>query len=182
MPLTPHGGCPRPLPLPAEPAPRPALATALATSGLLPLVSPGKRSAAARRDRGRARTLGSGGAEDAWSCAKTRGLCRSESHSDPSCGSQRFCGDRGPQSGSCGSGRSVAGPRRRSCCVSLVSGALVPVRPPACLRSCGPFGERASKFFFKKSFFFFAFFLFFFLLLTIIFSAVRPKKSLFRQS
>lgn len=95
LPLTPHGGSPRPLSLPAEPALSPGLATALATSGLLPLVSPGKRSAAARRDQGRASTSGSGGAEDAWSCARTRGLCRSESHSDPSCGSQRFCGDRG---------------------------------------------------------------------------------------
>lgn len=91
----PHGGSPRPLPLPAEPALSTGLATALATPELLPLVSPGKRSAAARRDQGRARTLGSGGAEDAWSCARTRGLCRSESHSDSSCGSQRFCGDRG---------------------------------------------------------------------------------------
>lgn len=62
---------------------RPALATALATVGLLPPVSPGKRSAALVRDHSRARALGSGRAEDAWSCARTRELCRSESHSDP---------------------------------------------------------------------------------------------------
>ena len=36
--------------------------------------------------------------------------------------------------------------------MSLVSGALVPVRPLAYLKSCGPFGERASIFFLKKSF------------------------------
>lgn len=49
----------------AGPAPRPALATVLATAGLRPLVSPGKRSAASVRDHGRARVSGSVGAEDA---------------------------------------------------------------------------------------------------------------------
>lgn len=61
----------------------------------IPSLETGSFPSHARRDQGRASTSGSGGAEDAWSCARTRGLCRSESHSDPSCGSQRFCGDRG---------------------------------------------------------------------------------------
>lgn len=117
-----------------------------------PLVSPGKRSAAARRDQGRRAPRPSRGAEDAWSCARTRGAVQVWVPPDSSCGSHRFCGGL--------SGRSPAAagvdapwprPRRRSCWVSLRSGALVP-RAAVYLRSCGPFGERASKFFLKKSF------------------------------
>lgn len=69
----------QPVTFAARSAQRPTLATA----GLLPPVSPGKRSAASVRDHYRARASGSGRAEDAWSCARTRELCRSESHSDP---------------------------------------------------------------------------------------------------
>ena len=178
LPLTPHGGSPRPLPLPAEPALSPGLATALATSGLLPLVSPGKRSAAARPDQGRASTSGSGGAEDAWSCARTRGLCRSESHSDPSCRSQRFCGDRG-----------LAAARQLREWTLLGRAPVEVLLGVACEWGLGPCAAasifkvlwalwgKGVQIFPQKKFFFFSF-----LPLTTIFSAVWPKKSLFRQS
>ena len=60
---------PRPLPLPKGPALSPALATALATAGLLPPVSPGKRSAAP----GGTRAVR---AQRSWAERKTRGAVR----------------------------------------------------------------------------------------------------------
>lgn len=148
---TPHNPSP-PVTFVSGLARRQALATALATAGLLPPVSPGKRSAALERDLGRARASGSGGAEDAWSCARTRGQCRSESHSDPWCGSraplrnsglagvvrlqEEDAARPGPSGGRAGC-RLWAGPW------SLCSSACL------FLGSCGPFGKKASRFFLK---------------------------------
>lgn len=126
-----------------------ALATALATAGLLPPVSPGKRSAACGHQRGRARASGSA-ERKTRGAVEDRGLCRCESHSALSCLSPRRPGDRRP-----GGAVRLREPTRRG-------RALRERGRPGCPRAAlafffflavaGPLGKRLPHFSSKKNF------------------------------